>query len=99
MPLRVKISARAANQVRSAAAWWAVNRPAAPGAIGKDFGDSVALLAEQPGIGTEYEGARTFGVRRLYLGRVRYFIYYKATPSELRILSFWHASRGHQPVL
>jgi plasmid stabilization system protein ParE len=99
MPLRVKISVRAANQIRRADEWWAANRPSAPGAIGKDFGDSVALLAEQPGIGAEYEGARMLGVRRLYLGRVRYFIYYKATPTELRILAFWHASRGRQPVL
>ena len=51
MALRVKVSARAANQVRSAARWWAANRPAAPGAIAADFGESVALLAEQPGIG------------------------------------------------
>lgn len=63
------------------------------------FGESVALLAEQPGIGAEYAGARTPGVRRLYLGRVRYFVYYKATPTELRVLAFWHASRGNQPVL
>lgn len=59
MALRVKISARAANQVRKAAEWWVVNRPAAPGAIGVDFGESVALLAEQPGIGAKYVGSRT----------------------------------------
>lgn len=99
MPLRIKISARAASQVRKAADWWVANRPSAPGAIGKDFGESVVLLSEQPGIGAEYEGARTPGVRRLYLGRVRYFIYYKATATELRVLAFWHASRGHRPVL
>lgn len=99
MPLRVKISARAASQVRKAADWWANNRLAASAAIAKDFGEAVALLAEQPGIGAEYEGARMPGVRRLYLGRVRYFIYYTATPTELRVLAFWHTSRGHQPVL
>lgn len=99
MPLRVKISARAASQVRKAAEWWVANRPSAPGAIAKDFAESVALLAEQPGIGAEYEGARTLGVRRLYLGRVRYFVYYKTTPTELRVLAFWHASRGRQPVV
>lgn len=50
MALRVKISVRAASQVRKAAEWWAQNRPAAPGAIGADFGEAVVLLAEQPGI-------------------------------------------------
>ncbi len=99
MALRVKISTRAASEVRRAAEWWAANRPAAPGAIAADFGESVALLAEQPGIGAKYDGARATGVRRLYLGRVRYFVYYKVANSELHVLSFWHASREHQPVL
>ena len=99
MALRVKIAARAAHQVRTAAEWWLVNRPAAPGAIGADFGESVALLAEQPGIGAKYEGSRTPGVRCLFLGRVGYFIYYKAEAGTLHVLAFWHASRERQPVL
>ena len=99
MALRVKISARAASQVRKAAEWWAQNRPAAPGAIRADFGEAVALLAEQPGIGARYEGARTPGVRRLFLGRIGYFIYYKAEGDTLHVLALWHASREHQPAL
>ena len=99
MALRVKIAARAAGQVRGAAEWWLVNRPAAPGAVGADFGESVALLAEQPGIGAKYEGARAPGVRRLFLSRVGYFIYYQAEGGFIRVLAFWHASREHQPRL
>lgn len=99
MALRVKISARAASQVRTAAEWWAANRLAAPGAVAADFGESVALLAEQPGIGAKYEGARTPGVRRLFLSRIQYFVYYKAEDGSLQVLAFWHASRGHQPAL
>jgi plasmid stabilization system protein ParE len=99
MALRIKIAARAAIQVRSAAEWWLANRPAAPGAIAADFGESVALPAEQPGIGAKYEGVRTRGVRRLFLGRVGYFIYYETEHGVLHVLAFWHASREHQPVL
>ncbi len=99
MALRVRISARAANQVRRAAEWWGRNRPAAPGAVGKDFGEAVALLAEQPDIGAKYEGRRTPGVRRPYLGRLRYFIYYEAEDETLKVLAFWHASRRDQPAL
>jgi plasmid stabilization system protein ParE len=99
MALRVKVAARAASQVRSAAAWWLVNRPAAPGAIAADFGEAVALLAEQPGIGAKYEGARTPGVRRLFLSRVGYFVYYKAENGFLLVLAFWHSSRENQPTL
>jgi len=51
MVLRVRIAARTANQVRKASEWWSVNRPNAPNAIATDFGEAVALLAEQPGIG------------------------------------------------
>ena len=99
MALRVKVSARAASQVRRAAEWWLQNRSAAPGAIAADFSESVALLAEQPGIGAKYVGTRAAGVRRLFLSRVRYFIYYKVEKESLHVLAFWHASREEQPSL
>jgi plasmid stabilization system protein ParE len=99
MTLRVKISARAARQVSAAAAWWADNRPAAPGAVAEDFGQAVALLAAQPGLGARYEGSRTPGVRRLFLNRVGFFIYYRQEREDLQVLAFWHSSREHQPVL
>jgi len=99
MALQIKISSRAARHVQTAAEWWVQNRPAVPGAIRADFGEAVALLAEQPGIGARYEGARTPGVRRLYLSRVRYFVYYNVEGDTLKVLAFWHASREHQPVL
>ena len=97
MTLRVKVSARAASQIRKAAEWWVENRAAAPGAIRIDIGEALALLAEQPGIGAVYEGARTKGVRRLLVGRIRYFIYYRATQDTLEVLAVWHVSRGKQP--
>lgn len=99
MALRIKISARAAAEVRHAADWWLANRPAAPGAVGLDFAEAVALLAEQPGIGAKYEGSRVLGVRRLFLGRVGYFIYYTADDQDLTVLAFWHSSREDQPRL
>ncbi len=99
MPLRVKISARAANEIRRAAQWWLENRPAAPGAIATDTAESIALLAEQPGIGAKYEGSCTPGVRRLFLSRVGYFLYYRADGPDLKVLALWHSSREHQPRL
>lgn len=99
MALRVKVSARAAVHIREAAEWWAKNRPAAPGAIRIDIGNALALLAEQPGVGAAYHGARTEVVRRLLVGRIRYFIYYRATQDTLEVLAVWHVSRGKQPVL
>jgi plasmid stabilization system protein ParE len=95
--LRVVISKRAAEQVRRTAQWWAENRPAAPGAVATDFGESIRLLVEQPGIGSKYEGSRTPGVGRLYLNRLQHFVYYKADSEQLKVLAFWSASRGEQP--
>jgi plasmid stabilization system protein ParE len=99
MALQIKIAKRAANQVRKASEWWLVNRPNAPNAIATDFGEAVALLAEQPGIGAKYNGSRIIGVRRLFLSRVGYFVYYKAEDGFLHVLAFWHASREHQPFV
>lgn len=99
MTLRVRVSARAARQITAAAEWWAQNRPSAPGAIRNDIGQTLALLAEQPGIGTEYRGTRLPGVRRLLVGRIRYFIYYRVTPDTVDVLAVWHVSRGEQPAL
>jgi plasmid stabilization system protein ParE len=97
--LQILISKRAAVQIQRRAQWWAINRPAAPGAVAADFGEAAKLLAEQPGIGSKYEGSRTPGVRRLYLGRIEYFIYYRADAAALRVLAFWGASRKKQPAL
>jgi plasmid stabilization system protein ParE len=99
MARRVTISARAAREIQSAAAWWQANRPAAPGAIAADFGEAVALLAEQPGLGVRCDGARIAGVRRVFLARVGYFIYYVANADQLKVLAFWHASRDQRPAL
>ena len=75
------------------------NRPAASGAVRIDIGEALVLLARQPGFGTAYEGARTKGVRRLLVGRIRYFIYYRITPEALEVLAVWNVSRGKQPAL
>ena len=99
MTLRVRISGRAASQIRQAAQWWADNRSLAPGAFREDLSDAFSLLAQQPAIGSPYESVRTKGVRRLLVGRIRYFIYYRASSESLDILAVWHTSRGQNPDL
>ena len=92
-------SSRSKTGVQAAAKWWADNRPSAPGAVSADFAEAVALLADQPGIGTRHLGTRVPDVRRLYLGRIRYFVYYLVTGDELQILALWHESRDRRPSL
>ncbi|HEV7515958.1 MAG TPA: type II toxin-antitoxin system RelE/ParE family toxin [Thermoanaerobaculia bacterium] len=77
MALDVRIKPRAQREIERAAEWWAQNRPSAPGAVRKDVEAAVALLAEEPGIGTRVETPRSDIVRRLFLPRVRYFVYYR----------------------
>ena len=99
MALVVRIKPRAQRQIEKAAEWWSNNRTAAPGAIRKDLESALALLADEPGIGTRVEIPRPDVVRRLHLGRVRYFVYYRVRGKFLEVVGFWHARRGQLPPL
>ena len=97
--LDVEVTPRAAVQIEAAAAWWAKNRPAAPDAVRIDFQDAKVILSRQPGVGARSSTARYPDLRRLYLSRVRYHIYYHVLAGKVVILAFWHASRGSGPSL
>ena len=56
-------------------------------------------MAEHPGIGTKVENDRKVEVRRLYLTRIRYFIYYRVMGQSLDVIAFWHERRGSEPSL
>ena len=71
----------------------------APDALREDLTAAFDLLAKQPAIGVQVLNARLAEVRRLHLGRIRYFVYYRVKGTELVVLSFWHSSRGSQPLL
>ena len=87
MALAYRIKARAKREIAKAAEWWAENRLAAPGAVRKDI--------EQPGLGTKVETGRPVQVRRFYLDRTKYFLYYRVRGEELEVLALWHSSREH----
>lgn len=97
--LDVEVTARAAAQFETAAAWWAENRPAALGAVRIDFQEAKTLLSRQPGVGAISSTVRYPDLRRLYLPRVRYHVYYRVRTGKVVILAFWHASRGSGPGL
>ena len=99
MTLVVRIKPRAQRQIEKAAEWWAENRPDAPGAIRNDLKAALDALVEQPGIGTRVEISRAEDVRRLFLTRVRYFVYYRAKGRFLEVIAFWHASRDAGPPI
>ncbi len=93
----VVVTRRAAAQIERAAAWWTGNRAGAPDAIADDFEEAKVLLAVQPGVGSRSATERYPELRRLYLERVRYYVYYEVRGSEVVVLAFWHGSRGREP--
>ena len=97
--LSVEVTPLAAAQIEQAAAWWSQNRPAAPNAIRIDFEEATKLLASQPGVGAKSSNAKYPELRRLFLSRIRYHIYYRTSSETLVILAFWHSSRGTGPRL
>ena len=99
MALIARIKPRAQREIEQAAEWWAENRPAAPGAVRNDIEAALALLVEESGIGTKIETARIVTIRRLYLTRVRYFLYYRVRGKFLEVIAFWHASREAGPPI
>ncbi|MCH7842038.1 MAG: hypothetical protein IID01_04650 [Chloroflexi bacterium] len=54
-------------------------------------------MSQQPGIGTAATNVALQGVRRVYLGRIRYFLYYRTRPDQVEILALWHSNRGQDP--
>ena len=98
-PLRIEVTDDARAQIAAAAAWWAENRPSAPGAILQDLDRILGLLSAQPAMGTRALRAKLSGVRRVTLNRVRYYVYYRVVGDALQVLAFWHTSRDEGPGL
>ena len=97
--MQLRITRRAASEIERAQQWWGENRLSAPLALREDLKAAFALLLRQPGVGVKVDNTRLTGVRRLYLGRVRYYVYYRAKGDALVVLSVWHSHRGAGPRL
>ncbi len=94
------MSANAARQIRKAAKWWHTNRPAVPDLLGREVERGFDLISTDPYAGAPAHDPRVEGLRRLHLGRVHYFLYYRAvSPEIVEVVAFWHTSRGTAPEL
>jgi plasmid stabilization system protein ParE len=94
MPLELFVSRRAAREIERVVQWWFLNRPAAPGA---DLQAALDLLLIQSDIGSRVSEASSSDVRRFYLDRVRYWVYYRVRGNRFEVLSVWQANRGRHP--
>ncbi len=95
----VRVTRRGAREISDASDWWRANRSAAPDAIREELASAFELIASQPSVGSVAVNARLRGVRRVYLARIRYHLYYRVGESTIDVLAFWHSSRGTAPGL
>jgi plasmid stabilization system protein ParE len=94
---RIRISSAAAAQIEAAAAWWRKHRDKAPGAFDEDLDAALELIRSEPGSGSRVD-ARRIQVRRVWLDRIGYFLYYREGDSDIiEVLALWHASRRSRP--
>jgi hypothetical protein len=99
--LPVRVTALAARQIREAERWWQSNRTAAPNAISKELQTAFGLIASRPAVGGHAVNVTLAGVRRIYLPRIKYHVYYHVihAPECVEVVAFWHARRGDAPPI
>jgi plasmid stabilization system protein ParE len=96
---RLRVSRRAESQIRVASDWWLENRPKAPQAFSEEIERAFDLVRALPSVGEPVAHLGLKGVRRVLLGRIRYYLYYQAFPAMeiVEVLALWHTSRGKGP--
>jgi plasmid stabilization system protein ParE len=95
--LAIRVVASASLQIEEAANWWTTNPTSAPLVFVEDLRQAFDLISQQPEIGAATTNVSLVGVRRVYLARLRYFLYYRVQPSHVEILALWYTSRGTGP--
>jgi plasmid stabilization system protein ParE len=97
----VAFTPRASREVAEAKRWWRANRTKAPDALEDEIRTALDLLSTAPGIGAVARNVTLPGVRRIFLNRVNYFIYYRPVPESriVQVVALWHARRGTGPRL
>ena len=100
-PLPVQVTGLAARQIRDAEAWWRINRTAAPNAISQELQRAFSLIASQPQAGGHATNVRLPNVRRIFMPRIKYHVYYHVVgaPERVEVVAFWHARRGDGPPI
>ena len=97
---RIRVSPAAVLQIEHASAWWLEHREKAPEALAEEMERGFDLIRSFPGAGQRVSHPQHDGLRRLLLGRVRYYLYYvEADDETVDVLALWHFSRGSQPDL
>lgn len=95
---RVRFTATAQRQVRSEKQWWLENRDHVE-VFATEMREALRVVKLLPGAGALYRHARVIGIRRIYLPKVAYHLYYTFDDDEVLVRALWNARRGRGPVL
>ena len=101
MTPRIVLAAEARIALKDSVSWWRANRPLAPRLLLEEFERAIDLLKELPDVGTRYDRATFPGVRKIFLRRSSYWLFYlhDRDNSIIYILTVWSAARGSGPPL
>lgn len=94
---RIRISSLALRQIDRASEWWRAHRDKAPAAFDQDIDAAIALIRRNPRVGQPVQLRRP--ARRLWIERIRYYLYYREHDAYIEIIALWHASRASRPKL
>ena len=94
----VQFTETARDHIRTALDWWREHRLGTD-TLADEVEEAVKLLALLPGAGTPYEQSSVCGLRRVYMRRVSYHLYYTFGDEMVIIRALWHARRGGAPEL
>jgi hypothetical protein len=99
--LPIEVTALAARHIREAEKWWRVNRTAAPNAIRQELQRVFSLIASHQHVGGRATNVRLPNVRRIYLPRIKYHLYFHVVevPTRIQVVALWHARRGDGPPI
>jgi len=99
--LSVRVTDLAANHIRQAETWWRANRLSAPNAVREEVEQAFTIIAAQPRIGARARHVKLRNVRRVYLARIKYDLYYRLldSPEIVEVVALWHARSGKGPPI
>lgn len=88
------------EQIEAAREWWRQHRDKAPFAFDDDLEELIERLEDAPTMVGRPVG-QDRSIRRAYLPRIRYAMYFQIRDDHVLVFALWHGSRQpphwHQP--
>ena len=76
-----------------ASAWWREHRPDSRIDLDEELAKALDTIRDWPSLGERARSEELGDARRLFVGSVGYFVYYRVQPSVIAILLLRHTRR------